>query len=77
MSASVIALVKQAETLSAAETLELIKSLLQRTRNVVEAVDTPKQQLDWSDLRGIYQSPMLGADGQLAINRLREEWDNK
>ncbi len=77
MSASVIALVKQAETLSAAETLELIKALLQRTRNVVEAVDTPKQQLDWSDLRGIYQSPMLGADAQFAINRLREEWDNK
>lgn len=71
MSASVIALVKQAET------LELIMALLQRTRNVVEAVDTPKQQLDWSDLHGIYQSPMLGADAQLAINRLREEWDNK
>jgi hypothetical protein len=51
-------------------------ALLQRTRNVVEAVDTPKQQLDWSDLRGIYQSPMLGEDAQLAINRLREEWDD-
>ena len=77
MSASVIALVKQVETLSAAETLELIMALLQRTRNVVEAVDTPKQQLDWSDLRGIYQSPMLGEDAQLAVNRLREEWDDR
>ena len=74
MSTAVIELVKQAENLSPAETLELVMALLQRTRNVV---DTSKSPLKWSDIRGIYPYPMFGEDAQIAIHRMREEWDER
>ncbi len=74
MSMAVIELVKQAKSLSPAETLELVMALLQRTRNVVE---NPKSALKWADIRGIYPYPMFGEDAQLVINRLRAEWDDR
>lgn len=76
MSNAVITLIKQAESLSPDETLELIMALLQRARLAVAPIkpQVGVPDTDWEDLRGLYRYPMFGEDAQRAVNRLREEW---
>jgi len=74
MSTAVIEILKQAESLSSAEKLKFVIALLQRLHN---EVDAPKTPLKWADIRGIYPNLMFGEDAQTAINRMREEWDER
>jgi len=74
MSTAVLKIIKQTENLSLNETLELVMALLQRTRNTMDAPNPPRT---WEDIRGRYSYPMFGEDAQIAISRLREEWDER
>ncbi len=67
-------LMKQAQALSPGEKIDLALALLEQTRAEVQ---TGKSNLKWGDIHGSYAYPMFGEEAQSAIDRLRDEWEER
>ncbi len=72
MNASVLDVLKQAQTLSPDDKLDLVMALLKEIRaSTPHASPKPK----WATIRGSVRYPVMGEDAQVAVNRMRDEWD--
>jgi hypothetical protein len=57
------------------EQLQVMGHLANRLRNRV--VMTEKQKRSWQELEGVAPNLMKGADAQVFVNQLRDEWDER
>jgi hypothetical protein len=74
MNASLVELLRQAQALSPGDKIDLAMALLEQARASISPGPTRSK---WADLRGSIAYPMFGEDAQLAIKRMREEWDER
>jgi hypothetical protein len=63
-------LVRQAETLSADEKLQLAAALIEQAR---QGAKDAASEVRWSDLRARVAAPALGEDAQAWVTRTRQE----
>lgn len=74
MDASLGELLKQAQALTPGDKIDLAMALLEQAR---VSITRGPALVKWADIRGSIPYPMFGEDAQLAINRMRDEWNDR
>jgi hypothetical protein len=74
-SAKIDEIMKQVETLSTTEQLELIALVAQKARGSYEGSKAPAERRKWSEIMGIAPDLLDGEDAQEWVSRTRRESD--
>jgi hypothetical protein len=74
-SAKIDEIMKQVETLSTTEQLELIALVAQKARGSYEGSEPPAERTKWSEIMGIAPDLLDGEDAQEWVTRTRRESD--
>lgn len=73
MSSHLREILYELEQLTTDEQLQVMEHLANRLRNRVVMTEKPKRS--WQELEGVAPNLMKGADAQVFVNQLRDEWD--
>ncbi|MEO8286953.1 MAG: hypothetical protein ABI670_11015 [Chloroflexota bacterium] len=66
-------IIRQAETLSTTEQLELIARLAERAKKSYETAEEPKERRKWSEIMGIAPGLLAGVDAQEWVSLTRRD----
>jgi hypothetical protein len=75
MSSHLREILYELEQLTTDEQLQVMEHLANRLRNRVVMTEKPKRS--WQELEGVAPNLMKGADAQVFVNQLRDEWDER